>query len=235
MTSLPTASAGDLLLETPEGYLSFSEGDLDVWAEHLTWCYRMIGVSEGATVAVQDFGTSALSYLGSALLMPTLTAGVAERLGGRTICLDASSERVSLTPAVIKQLEPDVLVVRADVLGLLLETCRGAGVDVVAETGMIGILAESEDRRIERPSPHWRRLLHVEAALVLAPECQRCGHFHLREGLYELDGGLIRNLRLACAEPYTLRGATEVVAGRCDAGSGDRRIAVPDGGRDGRA
>ena len=110
-----------LIFDVPDGRLCFADGDLDTWAEHLTWCYRLMGVEEGATIAVQDFGSSPLSFLGSALLMPGLARGVAERLGGRFVGLDASPERVTLTPAVLDQLAVDVLVVRSSVADLLHE------------------------------------------------------------------------------------------------------------------
>ncbi len=54
-----------LSFDVPGGQLLFGDGDLDVWAEHLVWCYRMLGVEDGATIAVQDYGTSPLAFLSS--------------------------------------------------------------------------------------------------------------------------------------------------------------------------
>src|SRR5271167_451039 len=108
-----------LLFDVPGGRLAFGDGDLDIWAEHRTWCYRMMGIADGATIAVQDFGSSPISFLGSSLLMPGLQRGVAERIDGRFICLDASAERVTLTPALLSQLSVDALVIREDVIELL--------------------------------------------------------------------------------------------------------------------
>ncbi|HZC98932.1 MAG TPA: hypothetical protein VFA46_01680 [Actinomycetes bacterium] len=224
---IPAPPRAQLVFDVPDGRLAFTEGDMDRWAEHLAWCYRFLGVGEGATIAVQDFGTSPLSFLGSRLLMPTLGAGVAERLGGRMICLDASEERVLLTPAVIDQLQPDVLVVRADVLGLLLEVGRGAGVDLA---GVNGIVSVRGDLAVARPGERWRYLLHVEPCLLLAPECTQCRSFHLRAGFYGLRDGAIENRRLPSALPYESRSLV-VAEGICGMGAEDRRIRVPlDGG-----
>jgi hypothetical protein len=220
---IPAPPRAELVFDVPDGRLAFSEGDMDRWAEHLAWCYRLLGVGEGATIAVQDFGASPLSFLGSRLLMPTLEAGVAERLGGRMICLDASEERVLLTPAVIGQLQPDVLVVRADVLGLLLEVGRGAGVDLA---GVNGIVCVRGDGPVGRPGERWRYLLYVESCLLLAPECTACRSFHLRAGFYRLREGVIENHRFASALPHEFR-SLAVAEGVCEMGAEDRRIRIP--------
>lgn len=199
MTALESAAGGTAVLderisfEVPGGELRFGDGDLDAWAEHLVWCYSLLGVAEGSTIAVQDFGTSPISYLGSSLLMPTLAQGVAERMGARIICLDASPERIVLTPEVIRQVKPDVLVVRADVLGLLLDGSKRAGVDLTGIGGLTIVAAGGVDAPPLPPGP-WRRLLHVDSSLLLAPQCTLCGSYHLRDGIYRAGDGHIVNL-----------------------------------------
>ncbi|MBK5231233.1 MAG: hypothetical protein JJE27_08700 [Thermoleophilia bacterium] len=206
MTALETAAGGVATLderisfELPDGELRFGEGDLDAWAEHLVWCYSLLGVGEGATIAVQDFGTSPLAYLSSKLLMPTLEAGVAERLGARIICLDASPERIVLTPEVVRQVKPDVLVVRAEVLGLLLDGSKRAGVDLTTVGGMTIVAAIGMDAP-PLPPGDWRRLLHAESSLLLAPECTLCGSYHLRHDVYSAADGRIENLLHPAAAP----------------------------------
>lgn len=208
-----------VVIDLPEGELAFGEGELDVWAEHLAWCYRLLGVEDGETVAVQDFGSSPLSFLGSALLTPTLAAGVAELLGGRTICLDASHERLLLTGAVLEQLRPDVLVVRADVAGALLGMLDDAGQDLTSRPPPWVVVA-AEAGWPPLPGRHWRRLLCAEATLLLAPECPDCRCFHLREGLYDLQGSEARNLRMPSLDPHPLRLAEAARRG-CRAGERD--------------
>lgn len=206
MTALETAAGGLATLderisfELPGGELRFRDGDLDAWAEHLVWCYSLLGVGEGSTIAVQDFGTSPLAYLSSKLLMPTLEAGVAERLGARIVCLDASPERIVLTPEVVRQVRPDVLVVRAEVLGLLLEGSKRAGVNLAAIRGMTIVAATGIDAP-PLPAGDWRRLLHDESSLLLAPKCTLCGSYHLRHGVYALTDGRIENLLHPAAVP----------------------------------
>ncbi len=214
-----TLEHAPVVFEVPGGELSFVDGALDMWAEHLAWCYRMLGVDDGATFAVQDFGTSPLAYLGSSLLMPTLEKGVAERLGGKLICLDASPERIVITPDALRQVQPDVLVVRADVLGLLLDGSNRAGVDLTRVDGLDLIVAVGGDA-MPLPPGEFKRILHVEAPLLLAPECDACGCFHLRDGYYELREGEIRNLRQAGTQPCRPRGLVEVDAS-CAHGAGD--------------
>jgi hypothetical protein len=208
-----------VVFDLPGGRLAFGEGQLDPWAEHLAWCYRLLGVEDGETIAVQDFGSSPLSFLGSALLTPGLGAGAVELLGGRMVCLDASYERVLLTPAVFEQLRPDVLVVRADLVGLLLEQLRKAGAEVEA-CPPPRVLVAADGRWPELPGSHWRRLLCVERALLLAPESPACCSFHIREGLYALDGSEVRNLGLPSLRPHPLRLASRPRRG-CELGEGD--------------
>ena len=197
-----------LSFDVPGGQLAFGDGDLDIWAEHLAWCYRMMGIADGSTIAVQDYGSSPISFLGSSLLMPGLGRGVAERFDGRFICLDASAERVTLTPALLAQLSVDALVIREDVLELLSAELRKKGFADLAQRTMKTIVVFGDEPpaldpvRLQ-PSRHF---MHVESALLLAPQCVKCDCFHLREGFYEVDGRMIRNLRLAAPPYYLSRG-----------------------------
>lgn len=215
-----------LIFDVPDGRLRFGQGDLDTWAEHLTWCYRLMGVGEGATIAVQDFGSSPLSFLGSSLLMPNLAQGVAERLGGRFVGLDASPERVSLTPAVLAQLAVDVLVVRSNVADLLHELGQRAP-RAFARASASTIVVFRDDEPMPVRTIPWRYLLHVESALLLAPECAACGKFHLRGGFYALKGSVVRNLRLNSARPHRLRSAEVLEPGHCHAGPDDWCVRYP--------
>ncbi len=219
MSTAATDSGTRISIEVPGGELRFGDGDLDVWAEHLEWCYRMIGIGEGATIAVQDYGTSPLAYLGSSLLMPTLAAGIAERMDAQLICLDASNERIVLTPEVIRQVDPDVLIVRAEVLGLLLEGSKRSGVDLTAIDGLTIVAAVGADS-MPLPDGAWRRLLHVESTLLLAPECTHCGFFHLREGVYAVADGRVENLLQSSATASVLP-RLQVVDDSCEKGAGD--------------
>ncbi len=227
---VPTETAS-LMFDVPGGRLNFAQPDLDTWAEHLTWCYRLMAVADGATIAVQDFGTSPLAFLGSKLLMPHLRNGVAERLGGRFVCLDASPERVTLTPAVLAQLEVDVLVVRASVADLLSQRAAMEGKDLRRLAARTIVSFDDEGPVPVRTGP-WSYLLHVPSAVLLAPQCSACRQFHLRRGLYDLKRGVVRNLRLACARPHRLVGAKFLEPGHCRASVDDwrfRYLALPPG------
>ncbi len=234
MTALESAAGGTAVMdhlisfEVPGGELRFGEGDLDAWAEHLVWCYSLLGVAEGSTIAVQDFGTSPLAYLGSDLLMPSLERGVAERMGARIICLDASPERIVLTPEVVRQVKPDVLIVRADVLGLLLEGSKRSGLDLASVGGMT-IVAACDISAPPLPPGPWQRLLHVEPSLLLAPQCTLCGSYHLREGVYRAHDGHIVNLLhpdAALCEAPGLR----VTGETCSLGPNDTLVELPSRG-----
>jgi hypothetical protein len=218
-----SAQTEGLIFDVPGGRLRFGPGDLDVWAEHLVWCYRLMGVGDGATIAVQDFGTSPLAFLGSSLLMPGLAQGVAERLGGKFIGLDASTERVTLTPAVLAQLAVDVLVVRAEVADLLHEVMQRAGTRFQSPTDRIVVALPDDDAVPARTVP-WRYLICDESAMLLAPECPHCGHFHLRGGFYQVEGDVVRNLRLGSARPHQLASAELLRPGNCPSHPEDFRI-----------
>lgn len=211
-----------LFFDVPGGRLAFGDGDLDIWAEHLAWCYHMMGVGDGATVAVQDFGSSPISFLGSSLLMPGLRRGVAERIEGRFICLDASAERVTLTPALLAQLDVDALVIREDVLELLSAELDKKGFTALAQRTMKTIVVFGDEPAPCNPGRFQpsRHFMHVENALLLAPQCVKCDCFHLREGFYQVDGRVIRNLRLA-APAHDLSRGELFSPSHCAAGSGD--------------
>lgn len=158
---------------------------LDRWAEHLTWCYRMLGVRDGASIGVVDFGVSPVGFLGSRFLTPGLEQGVAERLAGTTICLDASWERVTLVPSVLGQFPINVLVVRNEVRPLLETTCRDAGVEL--ERLLLIDVVGLSPRAWGAASPAWKRLLVIEAAMLMAPQCDGCGAMHLAASRYDVD------------------------------------------------
>jgi hypothetical protein len=208
----------------PEGRLDFSPEGLDPWAEHLVWCYRLLGVREGSTIAVQDFGPSPLSFLASRLVTPFLEAGVAERLGGRAICLDASRERVALTTSLLAQIRPDVLVVRGEIAGLLLAAARAQRLDLSAGGATQLVLAVCEEERVGTLEGAWRRLLLVERAMLFAPLCERCGHFHLRARRYKFDGTTAQALGPAEFAPYTFRQLSSSRQGGCPEGPDDLRV-----------
>ena len=215
-----------LLFDVPNGRLVFSAEALDAWAEHLAWCYELMGVKRGATIAVQDFGGSPISFLGSALLMPGLGRGVAERLGGRFIGLDASAERVTLTPAVLDQVAVDVLVVRADVAALLAAEIGKKGRNGSGSSHVRTVVAFSD----EDPPPArgsgapWRYFLHVPSSMLMAPQCSACGYFHLRAGVYRLDGAEVSNLLYDNAPAWRLPTSWSQTPGGCALGSEDSTI-----------
>lgn len=215
-----------LTFDVPGARLQFARGDLDVLAAHLAWCYRLMGLGADPVIAVQDFGSSPLSFLGSAMLMPTLEQGIVERLGGRFICLDASAERVTLTPAMLAQLAVDVLVVRAEVADLLADAIERAGPKPRAAPPRT-VVAFADEQALPGRIVPWRYLLHAEAALLLAPECRACGCFHLREGFYRLRDRVVHNLRFASARPYPLSDGWSTAAGDCALEPGDCRISYP--------
>lgn len=214
-TTLPGQPPGAVSFSVPDGLLTFEEGDLDAAAEHLVWCLRILGVAPGSTIAIQDFGASPLSFLGSALLTPGLRKGMAERLGGRVVCLDASPERVALSPMLLRQLGADVLIVRGEIAPLLADLARARGEDLTrgGETRMV--LGVSDRPTAPRPPGRWDEVLLVERAMLLAPGCRTCRRFHLRSGWYRLDGTEVRNERLAWAPPHRLAGRIEAHPGGC--------------------
>jgi hypothetical protein len=170
----------------PDGQLRFGIGDLDPWAEHLTWCFNFLGVRSGATIGVLDFGASPVSFLGSRLLTPGLVSGVAERLPATVICLDGSRERVALVPRILDQVSFDVLVVRDELRTFLLETCRDDGVRL-DDFLLISTLGTGL-RGWDQPwILGWRRIVVAEATMLLAPECNHCRAFHIRGARYSVD------------------------------------------------
>jgi hypothetical protein len=214
-----------LIFDVPDGSLRFAPDDLDVWAEHLTWCYRMMGIDDGATIAVHDYGSSPLSFLGSSLLMPGLGRGVAERMNGRFLCLDASTERITLTAALLEQLAVDVIVFRAEIGDLLVETTRRTGMSL--DPTLLTVAAFRDDEPIALRSRPWRHLLHVEPALLIAPECSLCGAFHLRHGFYQIENEVVKNLKLKSASSHQFADCDTDPPGYCAASADDWCVRFP--------
>lgn len=196
---IPRPLSEAILVGTPGDSLCLAIDELGDWAEHITWCYRFLDIGDGATVAVQDFGASPLSLLASSLFLPIGGGGVAERLNGRVICLDASVEKVILTPAALRQVRPDALVMRADMAPLLVEQAKRDGVRL---DGARMVLVVSDERSVAMPDPAWDLLLLVGGTLLIAPGCRVCRHFHLREGVYAVADGAVVNLGHPSAAPY---------------------------------
>jgi hypothetical protein len=171
----------------PDGRIELRQGELDKWAEHLTWCYQLAGVQTDATIGVVDFGTSPIAFLGSRLLMPTLEAGVAERLPGRIICLDASRERVALVPSILSRVALDVLVIREEMIPVLLSYCKEAGTTLdnlkIIRSFNFGLRRAPSDLMPLSGS----RLLMIEETMLMAPQCVICGALHLRASHYMFD------------------------------------------------
>lgn len=188
-----------ILVGTPGNALCLTIDELGDWAEHISWCYRFLGIEEGATIAVQDFGASPLALLATSLFLPIGGGGVAERLNGKVICLDASAEKVILTPAALRQVRPDALVIREDMAPLLLEQANRDGVRF---ENMRLVLVVSDERSAAVPAPGWDLLLVVGESLLLAPGCGVCRHFHLREGVYAVADGYVVNLHYPDATPH---------------------------------
>jgi hypothetical protein len=212
----------------PEGRLELCAADLVRWAEHLVWCYRLMGVAPGSTIGVVDFGVSPTAFLGSRLLTPTLEAGVAELLPGRVICLDASRERVALIPSILSQVRFDVLIVREEVAPVLAAYCREAGSSLDDLLVVTAFGAVARDSRAAAPFRNHRRMLMIESDMLLAPQCQRCGRLHLRQSVYERaasgDGVIVRATGKAAPLPHSL-----ALDGRgCPDGSADWLISLPE-------
>ncbi len=223
----PGAARPDVSFGVRDGRLTFGPGDLDDWAEHLAWCLELLGIGQGATIAVQDYGSSPLSFLASSLLTPTLANGVSERLEASVICLDASHDRVALTPSVLPQLRPTAILVLSDVAGLLLDACRRAEVDLIQGGATRPVLVMSGEHLRPPGTGGWPVLLAIERAMILAPECPSCGHLHLRKGRYRVDGRRVRAQGLRGARPYRLAGGEPIGDGDCPREPADPRIPVP--------
>jgi hypothetical protein len=211
----------------PDGRLELRRGELDRWAEHLTWCYRLSGAQPQATIGVVDFGASPVAFLGSRLLMPTLELGVAERLPGRIICLDASRERVALVPGILSQVSLDVLVVRQDVTPALLAYCRKAEVSLDDILVITTFAFGARDAARRMPFRRGRRLLLEPSSVLMAPECAACGALHLRDCQYEVGRSgewvATRGTSMRRKLPETLLAKSR----GCPAGKDDWLIALP--------
>ena len=212
----------------PDGRLDLHARELDRWAEHLTAVYRALGVQEGAGIGIVDFGSSPVAFLASRLITAGLERGVAERLPGTVICLDASRERVALVPSILQQVQIDVLVVRSEVVPLLVAILRDSGEAIAARLPLVTVDLDARAWEQPLPSPGWRRLLVVERSLLIAPECGACRSFHLDPDRYRVD---VERATVSAAGTdlhQTLPARARLVRGGCADEPGSWRILGPD-------
>lgn len=231
-----------LQLEKPAGALSYvpvTAAEVGKCALALARCWQTLGVLAGDRVLIFDYGSSPTVLFASSLYAPLLRRGAAERLGCQPVCNDGVASMAPRAVQIVRQLRPGVVFLRADVLPAFAMALEEAGVSLsqhvrsVVVTQEEGILPAAERERLES---QWavpvHRMLRLDAALFLAPECPVCRLFHTWPDLYRVQKEGRRLTVAASFAPhlsYASSLAVELVQPGCPAAPREPRFRIGGG------
>jgi phenylacetate-coenzyme A ligase PaaK-like adenylate-forming protein len=175
-------------------YAGFEPNALNAYADALRRCWCLFGIGRGDRVAIFDYGTSPVSYLASGSFTPYLRRGAADSLGCLPICNDGAANLSQRAVDIVRFVRPRVLFLRAECLhpfaaeienrSVSLSSCLEALVLVDNEAVVSASSRDSYQAQLGVPI---YRLLRADAAMFLAPECPRCGLFHIWSDLYHVE------------------------------------------------
>ena len=184
-------------LETGEEvplYIALSRSDLRLYAQSLSYCWRLLGLTKGDRVAIFDYGSSPISYLASSAFMPYLYRGAAEELGCIPLCNDGVSQMSQRAIEIIRFIRPRVFFIRSDCLFPFSQEVKRQGISL---PDYIESLVVTEDDGIPsiRSCQTWAsalgvpvyRLLRVDVAMFLGVECPHCHLLHVNSELYFVE------------------------------------------------
>jgi phenylacetate-coenzyme A ligase PaaK-like adenylate-forming protein len=226
-------------------YVGFGAGELRGYAEALRRCWSLLGLGQGDSVGIFDYGTSPVSYLASSAFTPYLRRGAADALRCLPVCNDGGANMSERAVEIVKFVRPRVLFVRADCLHPFALEIEKQSLDLSAHIAAL-VAAENEallpqaeremyERRLGVPI---YRMLRIDAAMFLAVECPQCRLLHSWHDLYLVESlagpagdedsvSLVITNRFARSCP-TIRYVAEVKgslrAPGCPAGPKDIRI-----------
>jgi len=175
-------------------YMGLDRVALQFYAEALSRCWSLLGLSKGDRVAIFDYGTSPVSYLASSIFTPYLRRGAADALGCLPICNDGAANMTQRAVEILRFVHPRVLFVRNDCLPPLVMAIEKQFLRLKDYTTTLvtveneGLLSKDEQRNYQRrlDVPVYR-LLRVDAAMFLAMECPECRLLHNWQDLYLVE------------------------------------------------
>jgi phenylacetate-coenzyme A ligase PaaK-like adenylate-forming protein len=175
-------------------YAGFEPNALNAYADALRRCWSLFGIGRGDRVAIFDYGTSPVSYLASRSFTPYLRRGAADILGCLPVCNDGAANLSQRAVDIVRFVRPRVLFLRADCLHPFAAEIANGSVAlasyldalVVVENEAVVTAAARDSYQAQFGVPVYR-LLRADAAMFLAPECARCGLFHIWSDLYHVE------------------------------------------------
>ncbi len=196
--------------ETPL-YVALDSNELRRYAETLRRCWSLFGIAKGDRVGIFDYGTSPISYLASSTFTPYLERGAADILGCLPICNDGLANLSQRAVDIVKFVRPRVLFLRTDCLQPFThEIGRGSlalssWVETLVVVENEGVLPRAErDAYQAKLGVPIHRMMRADAAMFLAPECPRCGFFHVWSDLYHVEAPQERPGQKSGAQPSRL-------------------------------
>lgn len=175
-------------------YAALDSRELALYAEALRRCWSSLGIGRGDSVGIFDYGTSPVSYLASSIFTPYLRRGAADILGCLAICNDGAANLSRRAVDIVRFVRPRVLFLRTDCLHPFAAEVGRASLRLSSYVDtLVAVENEAVLSRADRDSyqatlgvPIYR-LVRADAAMFLAPECHRCGFFHIWPDLYYVE------------------------------------------------
>lgn len=175
-------------------YVSMDRKELQCYADALTLCWQLLGLSKGDRVAVFDYGSSPLSYLASSSYMPYLSKGAAENLGCVPVCNDGVSQMSQRAIEIARFVRPKVFFLRSDCLFPFSQEAKRQAVSLSHYISAV-VIAENDGLALQGSCLEWEatwgvpvyRLLRVDAAMFMGIECPSCQLMHVPNNLYFIE------------------------------------------------
>ena len=108
-------------------YLTLTPRDLESLSEVMSDLLRHVGVRNGDRMLIYDFNTSLSTLVTSRVFAPCLKEGASEKIGYTAICTDGLSELAARTAYVFTRWNPNILLIRSDLLAPFLSKIPSGG------------------------------------------------------------------------------------------------------------
>lgn len=175
-------------------YLALDSRDLQAYADVLRGCWSLLGLGQGDSVAIFDYGGSPVGYLASSLYIPYLKVGAGDGLGCITIGNDGLPEMAGRATDILRYVHPKAMFIRSDCVHPFLEESRRLETEVKRHLQLMVVEAneqvylEAARREAEdRLGIPVYRLLRMDQAMFLAQECPACRAFHYPGQAYQVE------------------------------------------------
>lgn len=180
-------------------YVSLTPGDLMGLSEIMTKLLKHMGVGERDRMLVYDFNSSLSTLVLSKVFCPGLREGACEKIKCVAICTDGLSELAARSAFVYKRWQPEVLLIRSDLLALFRSKLPRSS--------------------LQRSNPNLRSVVVVHSDVAPWPRTSRAGAGEFdRYLLYRVDPALFMCVIEPCGGIFYPDKSYEIVEERGGSG-----------------